>query len=170
MGTKRKHILVRPFIPTMWPLMSGTCLIQEEVHSLENVRLLLEKNSDFLPHQLFSKVDMGIGFDVMQNPNSHGHPTIHFGKEVCRVVPSIDNNNKWTIANCMVAIVKLLIMDVPLLGYGKIITIEIGVLANLHQYQVTIGNFPSCNCLDFINMSTSTLGKRGKWVPCKHIY
>jgi hypothetical protein len=34
----------------------------------------------------------------------------------------------------MVAIVKLLIMDVPLFGYGKIITIEIGILANLHPY------------------------------------
>jgi hypothetical protein len=75
---------------------------------------------------------MGILFDVMQHPNSHAHPTIHFGNEVFQVVPSINHNNKWIIASCMVAIVKLLIMDVPLLGYGKIITIEIGIFANLH--------------------------------------
>jgi hypothetical protein len=124
MGIKREHVLTRPLIPTMWPLMSRTCLIQEKVHKLEDVRLLLEKNNDLLPHQLFSKVDMGIGFDVMQHPNSHAHPTTCFGKEVCLVVPSIDHNNKWTITSCMVAIVKLLIMDVPLPGYGKIITIE----------------------------------------------
>ncbi len=116
----------------MWPVMSKTCLTQEEVHSLKDVGLLLEKNNDFLPHQLFSKVDMGIGFDVMQCPNSHAHPTTRFGKEVCWVVPNIDHNNKWTIVSCMVAIVKLLIMDVPLPGYGKIITIERVVLANLH--------------------------------------
>jgi hypothetical protein len=56
MGTKREHILTRPLIPTMWPLMSGSCLTQEEVHSLEDVGLLLEINSEFLPHQLFSKL------------------------------------------------------------------------------------------------------------------
>jgi hypothetical protein len=84
----------------------------------------LEKHSDFLPYQLFSKVDMDIGFDVMQHPNSHAHPTTHFEKEVCRVFPSIDHNNKWTIVSCMVAIVKLLIMDAPLPSYGKIISIE----------------------------------------------
>jgi hypothetical protein len=43
-----------------------------------------------LPHQLFSKVDMGKGFDVMQCSNSHAHPTTRFGKEVCLVVPNID--------------------------------------------------------------------------------
>jgi hypothetical protein len=82
------------------------CLTQEKVHSLEDVRLLLEINSDFLPHQLFSKVDMGIGFYVMQHPISHAHPTTHFGNKVCRVVPSIDHNNKWTITSCMAAIVN----------------------------------------------------------------
>jgi hypothetical protein len=34
----------------------------------------------------------------------------------------------------MVAIIKLPVMDVSLLGYGKIITIDIRVRANLHQY------------------------------------
>jgi hypothetical protein len=61
-------------------------------------------------------------------------------------------------------------MDVPLPDYGKIKTIEIRFFANSHQYQVTIGKFPSCNYIDFINMTRTTLGKSGKWVPCKHIY
>jgi hypothetical protein len=43
MGTKRGHILTRPLVPTMWPMMSRMCLIQEEVHSLEDARFLLEK-------------------------------------------------------------------------------------------------------------------------------
>jgi len=55
------------------------------------------KKNDLIPHHLFSKVDMGIGFDVMQPPNSHAHPTTHFGKEVHQVVPNLDHNNKWTI-------------------------------------------------------------------------
>jgi hypothetical protein len=61
----------------------------------------------------------------------------------------------------MVAIVKLLVMDVPLHGYGKIITIETWILKISLQYQVIIGNFPSCNCPNFINMSTTTLGRGG---------
>jgi hypothetical protein len=90
---------------------------------LKDVGFLLEEKNDLIPHQLFSKVDMGIGFDVMQLLNAHAHPTTCFGKEVRQVLPNIDHN-KWTIASCMVAIVKLPIMDVSLPSYGKIITIE----------------------------------------------
>jgi hypothetical protein len=90
---------------------------------LEDVGFLLEEKNDLIPHQLFSKVDMGIGFDVMQLLIAHAHPQLVFGKGVCQVLPSI-NHNKWTIVSCMVAIVKLPIMDVSLPGYGKIITIE----------------------------------------------
>jgi hypothetical protein len=36
-----------------------------EVHSLEDARFLLEEKNDIIPCQLFSEVDMGIGFDVM---------------------------------------------------------------------------------------------------------
>jgi hypothetical protein len=63
---------------------------------LEDVGFLLEEKNDLIPHQLFSKVDMGIGFDVMQLLNAHAHPTTCFSKEVRQVFPSIDHN-KWTI-------------------------------------------------------------------------
>jgi hypothetical protein len=33
---------------------------------LEDVGFLMEEKNVLIPHQLFSKVDMGIGFDVMQ--------------------------------------------------------------------------------------------------------
>ncbi len=121
----REHILTRPLVPTMLHVMLRTCLTQEEINSLEYVGFLLEEKSDLIPNQLFSKVDMGIGFDVTQPLNSHVHPITRFGEEVHQVVPSIDHNNKWTIASCMVAVVKLPVMDVPLLDYGKIITINI---------------------------------------------
>jgi hypothetical protein len=61
-------------------------------------------------------------------------PTTQFGKDVCWVVPNIDHNNKWTTVSCMVAIVKLQVMDVPLYGYEKIITIETRFFTNSHQY------------------------------------
>jgi hypothetical protein len=53
------------------------------VHSLEDVRFLLEEKNDLIPCQLFSKVDVGLGFDVMRPLNSHGHLTTCFGKKVC---------------------------------------------------------------------------------------
>jgi hypothetical protein len=36
--------------------MSGTCLTKEKVLSLEDVRLLLEKNSDFTTSTIFQKL------------------------------------------------------------------------------------------------------------------
>ncbi len=27
-----------------------------------------------------------------------------------------------------------------------------------------------CTCMDFVTMVSSSLGKQGKWVPCKHMY
>jgi hypothetical protein len=41
---------------------------------------------------------------------------------------------------------------------------------NKKQYEVTIRNFPTCTCLDFVAMMFSLLGWQGKWVPCKHMY
>jgi hypothetical protein len=55
--------------------MLGTCLTQEEINSLEDIGFLLEEKSDLIPTQLFSKVNISIGFDVTQPPNSHAHPT-----------------------------------------------------------------------------------------------
>jgi len=49
----------------------------------------------------------------------------------------------------MVAIVKLLIMDVPKFGYGKIITIEIGILANF--------SLVSNHNWEFLKLQLSTL-------------
>jgi len=126
------------------------------------------KKNDLIPHQLFSKVDMGIGCDVTQPPNPMPTPQVILARRYIKLFQALTIMDNYI--NHTVATVKLLIMDVPPFGYGKIITIEIGILANLHPYQVTIGNFSSCNCLYFINMFTTTLGKRGKWVPCKHSY
>jgi hypothetical protein len=55
-------------------------------------------------------------------------------------------------------------------GYGNFVTIEIDVPPNVHRYQVTIGDFSSCNYLDFLKMFMVTIGKKGKWVHCKHLY
>jgi hypothetical protein len=38
------------------------------------------------------------------------------------------------------------------------------------KYEITIKNFPTCICLDFVAMIFSSLGQQREWVPCKHIY
>jgi hypothetical protein len=38
------------------------------------------------------------------------------------------------------------------------------------QYEITIGTFTTCTCMDFVTMISSSLGKQGKWVLCKHMY
>jgi hypothetical protein len=61
-------------------------------------------------------------------------------------------------------------LEVPPLGYGWIYKIVFNQNLNKKQYEVTIGDFPACNCLDFVEMISNSLGWWGKWVPCKHMY
>ncbi len=41
---------------------------------------------------------------------------------------------------------------------------------NTKQYELKIGNFQTCICVDFITMMASSLGGCGKWVHYKHLY
>jgi hypothetical protein len=61
-------------------------------------------------------------------------------------------------------------MKVPPLRYGQIYKITFGLTQPIKQYEVTIGNFPTCTCLDFIRMMANSLGDCGKWAHCKHLY
>jgi len=102
--------------------------------------------------------------------NYDAHLIKRFGKEVRRFSLGIDHDNKWQTTLHAVASVKMPPTKVPLLGYGKVFLIDNDVLPNAHHYHVTIGDFPSCNYLDFVKMFMAALSKRGKWVPCKHLY
>jgi hypothetical protein len=37
-------------------------------------------------------------------------------------------------------------------------------------YDVIIGCYPTCTCIDFVSMLSSSIEKKGKCVPCKHLY
>jgi len=52
----------------------------------------------------------------------------------------------------------------------KVFSIDTNVPPNACHYHVAIRDFPSCNYFDFVKMSMVAFGKRGKWVPCKHLY
>jgi hypothetical protein len=59
---------------------------------------------------------------------------------------------------------------VPPLRYWHIYIMRFGPPPNTKQYDVTIGIFPTCTCVDFITMMASSLGGHGKWVHYKHLY
>ncbi len=48
--------------------------------------------------------------------------------------------------------------------YVSIYYTILGPIKICKQYEVTIGNFPTCICIHFASMMTSSLGGHGKWV------
>jgi len=50
-------------------------------------------------------------------------------------------------------------LEVLVLGYGWIYKILCGKTSNKIQYEVTIGNFSVCTCMDFVIIILSSLGK-----------
>jgi hypothetical protein len=85
--------------------------------------------------------------------------------------PSMEHLAKMT--KCLdidCTVVKFL--KVPLPGYGIVYIVHTpGSVAKQQLYEVTIGDFPACKCLNFISMKSYALGNRQKkWIYCKHIY
>jgi hypothetical protein len=59
---------------------------------------------------------------------------------------------------------------IPHPGYGCIVTLDSGAPPKVQQYLITIGTFPECSCAFFKDMATKSLGRRGGWASCKHLY
>jgi hypothetical protein len=99
-------------------------------------------------------------------------PTSHYGKVVRHIVPFKMSKlyyNQWEVGQFLEATINPP-LEVPPLGYGQIYKILSSQKPNKKQYEVTIGNLPICSCLDFVEMISNSLGRRGKWVPYKHMY
>jgi hypothetical protein len=62
--------------------------------------------------------------------------------------------------SCRPSAFLLLIMDEYTISF-------LGLIENCKQYDIIIGNFPTCICINFVSMMTSSLGYDGK---CKHLY
>ena len=50
-----------------------------------------------------------------------------------------------------------------------------GVIINIvskenNSYSITIDDIPHCTCRNITKMSSHALGKKAKWVYCKHLY
>jgi hypothetical protein len=76
------------------------------------------------------------------------------------------HTNKWEVGILFTQCIVFPPVDVPLPMYGQIYN----VLSNDQRYDVTIGNFLGCSCVYFVKMLVGSLGARGVYVHCKHVY
>ncbi len=71
-------------------------------------------------------------------------------------------------------LIKLIVTARPNLSWHYSICVYIVLIINsmLHDnfYEVIVGCYHACTCIDFISMLASSTGKEGKYVPCKHLY
>jgi hypothetical protein len=78
---------------------------------------------------------------------------------------SILQENKWEVGRTFEATL-LTLSNISPSRYHLISRL----LENHKQYEVMISDYPACNCVDFASMMALSLGKRGPWVPYKHLY
>jgi hypothetical protein len=99
------------------------------------------------------------------------HPKIRSGKKIRRIknVPTTKQANNYASSLILKGQIRKVMM-IPHPGFGCIIILDSGAPPKVQQYLITIGSFPDCSCEYFKDMATKSLGKRGGWASCKHLY
>ena len=166
-GTKRRW----PEVPEVWPILSGTNLNREETLFLQHAGFRLQAQPVLSPRRLFnmSGIFSPILFDHASPKNLD--PTVRNNKAIRRIAnaPTSEQRNKWeSAANIRGQILGVTLL--PHLGLGAIVELETGLACNKNAYRVTVGQFPTCTCPDFVNMAVSAIGGRQQYVNCKHLY
>ena len=172
-GTKRRWVLDWPEVPEVWPVLSGTNLNREESLLLQHARFRLQERPVLSPHWLFnmSGIFSPILFDHPLPKNSHVHPTVRNNKGIQRIAnaPTTEQRNEWeSAANIRGQILGVTLLPHP--GLGAIVELETGIAYNKNAYRVTMGQFLTCTCLDFVNMVVSAIRGRQQYINCNHLY
>jgi hypothetical protein len=99
------------------------------------------------------------------------HPKIRSGKNIQRIkkAPTTKQANNCASSLILKDQIRKMTM-IPHPGFGCIVTLDSGAPPKVEQYLITIGSFPDCSCEYFKDMATKSLGKRGGWASCKHLY
>ena len=157
-------------VPNIWPVKIGTNLSRQKVLALKDVGFQLQQREVLSPHCRLSTIAMlpiyRMDFHVPLLPDVH--PTSKFGKSarLNLTAPIVDHKNKWKSAGLMNEYYVVGISAIPYPRFGVLINI---VSKEDNTYRVTIGDMPHCTCHDFIKISSQSLGKKRKWVYCKHL-
>ena len=171
-GTKRKWVISVPEIPAIWPVKRGTNLSKHEILALEAAGFQLLQRQAISPRRLFgehSGMHLLSSYPVPDEADEH--PKIRGGKRIRRnpKSPTTMQANNSATARTLTAHIERVTM-VPHLGFGCIVSLVSGKEPRAQKYTMSISSFPSCTCPYFEEMILKSLGGRGQWAYCKHMY
>jgi hypothetical protein len=135
------------------------------------VRFVLIRWQSIFPRSLFRRQS---SISINRLVDEMSWPTLRNGQVIHHIVPFKVSNlhyNWWEVG----WLFKVTInppLENPLLRYGWIYKILFGQNPQKNK-KIKIksyNRFPTCTCLDFITMISNSLGRQGKWVPCKRMY
>jgi hypothetical protein len=149
-----------------------TNLSKKEILDLENVGFQLPQQAVIFPMRLFEMEELPFDLSSFPTPASPDYyPKTKLGKIIRR------NNNAPTTKQANNYASSLTLKDhlrkvtmIPHPGFGCIVILDSGAPPKVEQYFITIGSFPECSCQYFKDMASKSLGKRGQWTNCKHLY
>ena len=170
-GTRRKWVVSVPPIPDVWPVKIGTRLSKTEIIALEDAGFKLPKRVQLSLNKLFGEKT---SLDVRAYPeplNPSTHATMRSGKRIRRNPNAPTEKHYNNCASALSVQGKILrLLLVPPTALGCIVSLESKGAREVKTYMLTVGAFPSCSCPDFKKMLGMSLGKRGAWLNCKHLY
>ena len=171
-GTKRRWVKSKPEVPNVWPVKIGTNLSRKEILDLEQAGFQLPQRPVISPRRLFGVEELPAhlsSYPVPASPDEY--PKIRSGKKIRRLktVPTPKQANMIASSLILKGQVRKVTM-IPHPGFGCIVTLDSGAPPNVQQYLITIGTYPECSCEYFKDMAAKSVGKRGSWASCKHLY
>jgi hypothetical protein len=152
--------------------MIGTNLSKKEILDLESVGFQLPQRAIISPRRLFRMEELLLNLSSYPTPASPNDYPKTMSDKIIR-----KNNNTPTTKhanNCASSFTLkghlCKVMMIPHPRFGCIVTLDFGAPLKVQQYLITIGSFLECSCQYFKDMATKSLGKRGQWTNCKHLY
>jgi hypothetical protein len=169
--SKTLFVVDWPPLPITWPVKVDTNLTVKEVIVLEEARFQLQQRGVLSPCQQFQvSLDMPLFQSHFFVPADFTlFDTFRHGFAIQRIkdVPTSEQRNKWSSAALMNNCYVSNFFAIPYPGWYCVITLVTG---KEKSYCITFTNLPSSLCLDFQMIQFEALGKKGKWMYCKHVY
>jgi hypothetical protein len=150
----------------------GTNLSKKEILDFESAGFQLPQRAVISPRRLFGTEELPFNLTSFPTPASTDDcPKTRSGKSIRRNnnAPNTKQANNCASTLTLKGQIRKVTM-IPHPGYGCIVTLDSGAPPKVKQDLITIGTFPECSCAFFKDMATQSLGRRGGWARCKHLY
>ena len=145
---------------------------KKKILDFGNVGFQLPQCTIIFPKRLFGMEELLFNLVSFPTPASiNDYPKIRSDKSIRRNnnTSNIKQANNYASAFTLKGQICKVTMILHL-GYGCIITLDSGAPPKVQQSLITIGTFLKCSCEFFKDIATKSLGKRGGWTSCKHLY